>query len=310
MIKIIEIVLDILCLFFLPFLFIGQINRTKSFLVGRKGPSVFQPFYDFIRFLNKGEVISTTTSFVFQIAPSISLASAIFASLVVPLINHKAIISFEGDFVLFLYILAVGRFFSIIGAMDTGSSFEGMGASREGTFSALVEPAFFIIIASIAGLTGNTSFAGLLSILQRNEHLFILIIVLSVIAFFIIMLAEGHRIPVDDPDTHLELTMIHEVMILDNSGPDLGLILYTAGLRLILIGSVIANLVIPIGEHIALSYLLYIMVIFLLSVLIGCIESSIARLRMTHIPQFIFLTTSIALIVLSTIALFVYGELR
>jgi len=301
-----EIFLNIIILLITPFLFTGVINKTKALWAGRKGASIFQPFYDFIKLLKKGEVISTTTSFIFNITPSLTLASVIFAGLLVPIINHKAILSFEGSFVLFAYILALGKFFSLTGAMDTGSSFEGMGASREASFSTLVEPAFFIIIGSIIALSGNFTLQSLSLILQKSDSLGYLIIALSVIALFIMMLIEGCRIPVDDPNTHLELTMIHEVMILDNSGPDLALILYGSGIKMIIFASLIANLIIPANFGLLYSILLFLGTLFFIAIIIGSIESSFARLRMTHVFEFVFVMSSISLIILALTMLSVY----
>jgi len=301
-----EIFLNIIFLFITPFLFFGVINKTKAFWAGRKGASIFQPFYDFIKLIKKGEVISTTSSFIFKIAPSLTLASAIFAGLLVPIINHKAVLSFEGSFILFAYILALGKFFSLIGAMDTGSSFEGMGASREASFSTLVEPAFFIILGSIIALSGNYSFQSLTLILQKSNSLGYLIIALSVISLFIMMLIEGCRVPVDDPNTHLELTMIHEVMVLDNSGPDLALIFYGSSLKMIIFASLIANLIIPAGLGLFYSVLLFIGILYLSAIIVGTIESDFARLRMTHIFEFIFIMSSISLIILSLTMISIY----
>ena len=294
-----EILLNIIFLLTFPFLFIGIINKTKAFWAGRKGASVFQPFYDFIKLLKKGEVISTTTSFVFALSPSLMFASVIFAGLLVPVFNHRAILSFEGSFILFAYILALGKFFSLIGAMDTGSSFEGMGASREASFSTLVEPAFFIIMASIIALSGNYTFQSLSLILQNSGSFGYLIIILSVFALFIMMLVEGCRVPVDDPNTHLELTMIHEVMVLDNSGPDLAFILYGSGMKMVILASLIANLIIPTGLSLFYSVIAFVGIIFILAIIIGTLESSFARLRMTHVFEFIFTMSSISLIILS-----------
>src|SRR3989304_4448760 len=140
------------------FIFTGIVIRTKSIASGRKGPGIFQPVKDIYRLFRKGAVYSETTSIIFQLAPSIYFASVIMAIMVLPFGQSKGIISFSGDFVFFAYILAVGKFFNIISALDTGSSFEGMGASREALFSMLVEPAFFILIGSLALLTGHNSF--------------------------------------------------------------------------------------------------------------------------------------------------------
>ena len=305
-----EIILNILIMILMPFIAIGFINKIKAIWAGRKGPSLFQSFYDFIKLLKKGEIISPTTSFIFKTAPSISLACTIIAGLLVPMINHKSIINFDGNFILFAYILALGRFLSILSALDTGSSFEGMGASREVTFSMFVEPAFFIIIASFSLLTGKTSFDNILSFFNYKNLTHTLIIILTVITFFIMILTETCRVPIDDPNTHLELTMIHEVMILDNSGVDLGFILYTNSLKLIILSSLISSLIIPAGITIGLSILLYIMVILFIALIIGVIESVIPRLRMSHVPQFIFLMTSTSLIILSIIVLIINGGIN
>lgn len=302
----IEIFLNILFLLIFPFLFIGLINKTKAFWAGRKGASIVQPYYDFVKLLRKGEVISPTTSIMFKVFPSLLLASTIFAGLLVPIFNHKAIWTFEGSFILFAYILALGKFFSLTGAMDTGSSFEGMGTSREASFSILIEPAFFIIMSSIIALSGNYSFNSLSLIVQKSGDIGYLTIILGVIALFLMMLIEGCRVPVDDPNTHLELTMIHEVMILDNSGPDLAMIIYSSGMKLIILASLIANLIIP-ADLIALhSIMAFIGIILLLAVIIGTLESAIARLRLSHIFEFAFLMSSVSLIILSLTVISIY----
>lgn len=298
--------LNIIFLLIIPFLFIGIINKTKAFWAGRKGASILQPFYDFSKLLKKGEVISNTTSLIFSVAPSLTFASVIFAGLLVPIINHKAILSFEGSFIIFAYILALGKFFSLIGAMDTGSSFEGMGASREASFSTLVEPAFFIIMGSIIAITGNYSFQSLSLILQAGDGFGYLIIVLSVVTLFIMMLIEGCRVPVDDPNTHLELTMIHEVMVLDNSGPDLAMLIYASAMKMTVFASLIANLIIPANLGLIYSVLLFAGIILVLAIITGTVESSFARLRMTHIFEFIFIMSSISLIILALTMITIY----
>jgi len=181
-----------------------------------------------------------------------------------------------------------------------------MGASREACFSTLVEPAFFIILGSIIALSGNYSFQSLSLILQKASGLGYMIIALSVLALFIMMLIEGCRIPVDDPNTHLELTMIHEVMVLDNSGTDLAMILYGSSMKMIIFASLIANLIIPAGIGLFYSALLFIGILVLLSIIIGTIESDFARLRMTHVFEFIFIMSSISLIILSLTMISIY----
>ena len=202
--------------------FTGIIIRTKSVASGRKGPGVFQPVKDVIRLFKKGAVYSETTSFVFRLAPTIYFASVFVAMLVVPFGQSKGIISFNGDFIFFAYILGIGKFFSIIGAMDTGNSFEGMGASREALYSMFAEPAFFILMGSLALLTGFTSFQEIFSALHLGSSISYALAVMAAFVFLMIAMIENSRMPLDDPKTHLELTMVHEVMILDNSGFDLG----------------------------------------------------------------------------------------
>jgi formate hydrogenlyase subunit 4 len=304
-----ETAINIALLFILPFFLLGLINRVKSFWAGRQGPPVLQPFRDFIKLMKKGEVISTTSSFVFRIAPSVTFAAVIAAGLIAPMAGGKSVISFEADFILFAYLLGAGKFLTVAGAMDIGSSFEGMGASREVAFSALVEPAFFVIIASLGLVSGGMSFEKIFSI-ARSGDIAILVMPLGIIALFIMLLAEGCRVPVDDPNTHLELTMIHEVMVLDNSGPDMGFIVYAAGMKMIIIGAIIANLIIPSGIPFWGSLGLFVAIEAVLAVVIGTIESVMARLRMTHVPQFLLFMTAISVVIISTVVLFVSGGIR
>ncbi len=301
---------NILFIILFPLFFTGCINRTKSFWGGRQGPSLFQPYRDFVKLLKKGAVISRTTSFIFAMAPSVTAASVVSAALFVPLLGKTSFMSFDIDFVLFAYMLAAGKFFTIIGAMDTGSSFEGMGASREAAFSALVEPGFFIILGSLAFIVNASSFSEIMNLSSVSPDLRIIITVLSSIALFIMLLAEGCRVPVDDPNTHLELTMIHEVMVLDNSGPDLAFIMYASALKMVLIGSLIANIIIPADLHPLISAAAFISIHLTIAALIGTIESLLARLRMTHIPQFILYMNSIAMVISAVIVLYVSGGLR
>jgi len=276
-----------LLLILLPLLFVGVINKTKALISGRKGASVFQPYFDFFKLMKKGLVISETTSFVFQLAPSINLACMIMAGFLL------CVFHFEGDFILFAYVLALGKIFTVIAAMDTGSSFEGMGASREVSYTSLVEPAFFIIISSICAIGHIYSFESLSRILSIDHKIWMLIIVLAVISLFLMILVEGSRTPVDDPTTHLELTMIHEAMVLDNSGVDLGFILYANALKMMLFVTIIALLVTPD------CLLGYVLETFIIAVLIGIIESISARLRLTHIIEYTFVLITIALIIMA-----------
>ncbi len=303
------LVIQICFLFIAPFLFLGIINRVKAIWAGRKGSPLLQPLYDFIRLLKKGEVISKTTSFVFQIAPTFNIASVIFAFLLIPVPSLGATLSFDGDFVLFTYILGLSKFLTVVAALDTGSSFEGMGASREVTFSTIVEPAFFILIGTLALLTGQTSFASIFTLLNSSGGYTVLIEILFTASLFIMILTEGSRVPVDDPNTHLELTMIHEVMVLDNSGPDLAFILYSSGMKMVLLSVLAANLLIPGNIQPVLAIILLVGIVVLFALLIGLIESLIARARMSHVPQFIFLMTALSLIAFAVVIYYLRGRM-
>ncbi len=275
--------------------FPGLIVRTKSLASGRKGPGIFQPVKEIGILLRKGSVFSNTTGLIFQIAPVIALSGIICAMLVLPFANQRALISFEGDFIFFSYLLALGKFFSIISALDTGSSFEGMGANREVFFSMLAEPAFFILLATFAMFTGYTSFSDIFS------HFFITgsnyVLIYSIIGLFLLIqiaMIENSRLPVDDPKTHLELTMIHEVMILDNSGFDKALIHIGVYLKFAIYGALIYNVIVPAGWNIFLQIVLFLGVQIIFAAIIGLTESFRARNKMNKNPKFILSISAIA----------------
>ena len=276
--------------------FTGIIIRTKSIASGRKGPGIFQPIRDVVRLFKKGAVYSETSSFVFRIAPTVYFSSVFVAMLVIPFGQSKGLISFNGDFIFFAYILGLGKFFSIIGAMDTGSSFEGMGASREALYSMFAEPAFFILMGSLALLTGFTSFKEIFSALHLGSSISYALALLAAFVFLMIAMIENSRMPLDDPKTHLELTMVHEVMILDNSGFDLGLILSAGYLKFAIYGAIIFNLFSGIIGYEYAIPMFFAMQIFL-AFLIGMVESFMARFRMNHNAQFVVVLSSVSLLI-------------
>lgn len=276
------------------FFFPGVIVRTKSIASGRKGPGIFQPIKEIGVLARKGSVFSNTTGLIFQIAPAISLSAIVCALLVIPFANQSALISFEGDFIFFSYLLAFGKFFAIISALDTGSSFEGMGANREAFFSMLIEPAFFILLATFAMFTGYTSFSDIFSHFFVTGNNYVLIY--SIIGFYLlaqIAMVENSRLPIDDPKTHLELTMIHEVMILDNSGFDKALIHIGSYLKFSIYGALMYNLIVPAGWNIFLQIVLFMAVQIIFAMIIGLIESFRARNKMNLNPKFILTISSI-----------------
>jgi formate hydrogenlyase subunit 4 len=288
--------LSILLILFCSLFFTGIILRTKSITSGRKGPGIMQPVKDVIRLFKKGSIYSETTSIIFRIAPVIYFSSVFMACLVVPFGPYRGIVSFNGDFIFFAYILALGKFFSIISAMDTGSSFEGMGASREALYSMFAEPAFFILIGSFALLTGYTSFYDIFSTLHLGSSITYTLGALAAFVLLMIAMIENSRMPVDDPKTHLELTMVHEVMILDNSGFDLGLILTTGYLKFAMYGAIIAGFFIG-GLPVAIALPLFLLIQALFAIMVGLIESFMARFRMSHNAQFILALSSVSFLI-------------
>lgn len=286
---------SLILILLVSFIFTGIVIRTKSIASGRKGPGLFQPMKDIFRLFKKGAVYSDTTSIIFQIAPSIYFASILMAILTLPLGNSKGLISFSGDFVFFAYVLAVGKFFMIISALDTGSSFEGMGASREALFSMLAEPAFFILMGSLALLTGHTSFQEIFLALHFGSYTSYAIGTIAAFILVMICMIENSRMPIDDPKTHLELTMIHEVMILDNSGFDLGLIMHAVNLKFALYGSLIANMFIG-NAPLYITIPTFLMIQFIFAMVVGILESFSARFRMNHNAQYILVLSSLSLL--------------
>lgn len=277
------------------FFFTGIVIRVKSIAQGRKGPVILLPMYDICRLLRKGSVFSTTSSIVFQIAPSIYFGSVLMAMCVVPFCGYEGLVSFEVDFVFFAYVLAIGKFFTIIGALDTGSSFEGMGASREALFSMLAEPAFFVLIGTLGLLTGNMSFAQIFETFHFGSYTSYAFAGIAAFVLMMICMIENSRMPVDDPKTHLELTMIHEVMVLDNSGFDMGLIMQATNMKFAMYSALIANLFIgSLNWYTSIAAFFGIEVLCAISA--GLIESFMARYRMSHNAQFILVLTSLSLL--------------
>jgi formate hydrogenlyase subunit 4 len=275
-----------LTLLFPPFL-LGVINKTKAAFAGRVGPPLLQSYYDIAKLLRKGSVFSRTTTWVFRAGPVVALATALLASLLIPLGAHRSLVSFDGDLILFAYLFALGRFFTVAAALDTGSSFEGMGGAREATFSCLAEPALFFGLLVLVRNSGSLSLAGMLGrTLGAGWTSSGASLLLVVVSLFTVLLVENCRIPVDDPNTHLELTMIHEVMVLDHGGPALGMVLYGAALKLFVLGAIIVRIAVPYGGgSLRLGWTLFVGGMLLLAILIGVVESIMARLRLTQIPS-------------------------
>jgi formate hydrogenlyase subunit 4 len=299
----IERLAHVALLLLLPPLLPGVIGKTKAWFAGRRGAPLLQPYHDILKLLGKGAVYSRTTTWVFRAGPVVSLACLLTAGLIVPLVSDRAPLGFVGDVVVAVYLLALARFVTMAAALDTGSSFEGMGASREAAFSALAEPTLLLALA-IACLPGrSTSFeTAWTSLPWAVAGLGRAPFIAASVALFAIYLAENSRIPIDDPNTHLELTMIHEVMVLDHGGPDLAFIVYGSAVKLFVLGSILVHIALPhaardpwggtawlVGGQLALA------------VTVGVVESIIARLRLPRVPQFLIGAFAIAAVGLAAI---------
>lgn len=300
-------IINIILILIIPFLMTGIIRKTKAFWGARYGASIFQPFYDFVKLMKKDSIFSVSTTKIFRFAPIITFVCTIFAAIFVPMTQGKAIIDIQGGLIIFAYALGLSKFISLLASMETASSFEGMGSSREACFTTIIEPAFFIVIASIMALCKIYTFDSLNQIIANSGSLGILIILFAIASLFIMLITEGARVPVDDPATHLELTMIHEVMILDNCSQELAIISYSAATKMFLISSLIATLIIPSNLSLWASLGAFLGIILFISILIGTIESAIARLRMSHVFEFVFVMSSLALVCASLVALKLYG---
>ncbi len=282
----------------------GLINRVKARFAGRRGPPLVQMYFDLWKLLHKGAVYSRTTSWLFRAGPVVGLAAGVSALAFVPLGGVPAVVAFPGDLVLVAYLLGLSRFFTVLAALDTGSAFEGMGASREVFFSALAEPALIVGLAALGAYAHSLSLTGIYAALGPQAVAGAgpaLLLVAAALA--VVFLAENARIPVDDPNTHLELTMIHEVMILDHGGPDLALIEYASALKLWILGSLFVGIVVPVRSGWALVDLAAgVAGVCVLAMLTGVVESIMARLRLVRVPQFLVAASVLSILALVLLA--------
>lgn len=281
--------IHIVLLLVMPPLLLGVIGKTKALFAGRVGPPVLQPYHDLIKLFKKGSVFSTTTTWVFRAGPVVGLATALLAGMLIPFGGHSAPMSFSGDMILFAYLFALGRFFTASAALDTGSAFEGMGSAREVTFSCLAEPALFFGFLVLAKISSSLTLTTMLDgTFPLGAGVAAPSLVLVAASLFIVLLVENSRIPFDDPNTHLELTMIHEVMVLDHSGPAFGMILYGASIKLFVLGAFLLRVVAPFeGGNPWTDWGVFMGGMLMLAVVIGVVESVMARFRMVFVPTFL-----------------------
>ena len=295
-----SIIIFISALLIAPF-FPAVILKVKAFFGGKKGPPLLINYYTLIKLFKKGSVYSTSTTFIFKLGPMVSLGAAVTALMFLPIAGFTPLFSFKGDVLFVLYLFGLGRFFTIAAAMDTASPFEGMGAAREAYFPIICEATTFMIFILFYRLTGELTLDAYFSgngplqlwLLAGTPLTFV------VIAFMIVLLTENARVPVDDPATHLELTMIHEVMVLDHSGPDFGFIELGSFTKLFFYSAIVSSLVFPFDAGPAINMGTFMATMLVIYAAVGVIESVMARYRMDKVPKFVL--TSFALAFVATI---------
>ncbi len=284
----------------------GMNRKVKAALQGRRGSGVLQPYFDLLKLMRKDSVVSETTSWIFSSAPYISFAAMVAASLLVPVFFTSLPLGLAGDFLALVYLFALARFFVALAALDAGSSFGGMGSSREMTLSALAEPALLMSFFVVSISFGSTSLSAITeSVSGLGIDAVTPAFVLAFVAFLIIVFAETGRVPFDNPATHLELTMIHEAMILEYSGKQLALIELGSSIKQLLLLALAINIFFPWGiavglgaQAVIVSLLLFVAKLTLLSVVIAVIESSTAKWRLFRVPNLLIMS-----LVLSVLAL-------
>jgi formate hydrogenlyase subunit 4 len=284
------------------------IRKAKARLQGRRGATIFQPYADMRKWLSKEAVLSENTSWIFRFTPYLLATTMVLSTLIVPVLTTRAAFGFMGNIIALMYLFLLGTFFLALAGLDAGSAFGGMGSSREVAIAALAEPTILIAIFGIALRAGTTSLDGMITrfaaepLLMLNAgHL------LAFLAFFIVALAENGRLPVDNPATHLELTMIHEAMILEYSGRYLALAEWAAGMKLFLFLTLLSNLFFPWGVALAntpvtlfTAFVALAIKLAFFAAAIAIIETAVAKLRLFRVPELLAGSFTIALLAVVT----------
>lgn len=271
---------------------VGLIRKFKAKMQNRQGASVFQPYNDVWKLLHKDEIVSKDASWIFLTAPVIVFAVTLIVGASIPIFTAFLNNTLTSDMLVIVYTLAIGTFFLALAGMDTGGAFGGFGSSREMTMSALAEGGFIFSFLTLALVNGTTNLMEMAnaSVFAHEQHL--LSLILASAGFFIVLLAETARFPFDNPSTHLELTMIHEAMILEYSGKRLALMEWASANKLVIFIALGANLFFPFGlaQHASLSALVFGVFVFLIKMLVFClaiavIESGMAKFRFFRLPD-------------------------
>jgi formate hydrogenlyase subunit 4 len=295
---------QILLLILLAPLVRGVISRIKARIQNRRGASVWRPYADLFKLFRKEDLVPDSASFVFRLAPIVLFAATLVVAAFVPLLYGSALLGASGDFILLVYLLALGRFFLMLGAMDGGSSFGGMGASREALVSTLAEAPFLLALMSVAIAARTGSIAGIVQwTIGQSFFQFSAVHALAFVALALVAIAETGRIPVDNPTTHLELTMIHEAMVLEYSGPSLALIEWASAIKLTVVMALLIALFAPWGMAsslsalaIAIASVVLLLKMAALVLTLSLVESSVAKLRMYLVPDFLGVASALAIL--------------
>lgn len=282
----------------------GVVSRVKARIQNRRGASIFRPYADLWKLFHKEDLIPSTSSPLFRLCPIILFAATLACAAFVPALHTSALLGNRGDFILFVYLLALGRFFLILGAMDGGSSFGGMGASREALVSTLAEAPLLLAFIAVAVVSHNTSIASIVQwTVGRHPFEMSAVHAFAFSAFVLVSIAETGRVPVDNPATHLELTMIHEAMVLEYSGPSLALIEWASATKLSLMCALLISLFVPWGiatgatvPALAVAVVAYVLKIVVLVVALAALESAVAKMRMYLVPEFLGIATALSIL--------------
>ncbi len=282
----------------------GIIAKVKARIQNRRGASVLRPYFDLLKLFRKEDLVPDTASPVFRAAPAVLFAVTVACTAFIPVLHGSALLATAGDFILLVYLFALGRFFLMLGAMDGGSSFGGMGASREALISTLAEAPLLLGLAAVAIQARSSSLASMAQwTLQQEFFQLSAVHALAFAAFALVAIAETGRIPVDNPTTHLELTMIHEAMVLEYSGPSLALIEWGSSIKLSVIAGLLIGLFLPYGmataitvSSLAIALLAFLVKLLLLALAVAVVESSVAKLRMYMVPDFLGVASALAIL--------------
>ena len=315
MINVVYLVVQILVVIIAAPLVSGIIKKVKAFTQKRKGAPVLQLYFDLFKMLKKNTVVSDVSSWIFKVTPYIVFSTAVAAALLVPVTTLITPVGYTGDIIMLIYILALGRFFMMLAALDTASTFGGMGASREAMISSLIEPSILVSLFTLGLISKSTSAFKIMIFMKGvDTPLIHPVYIMAFVALFIIIIAETSRIPVDDPETHLELTMVHEAMILEYSGRMLALMELGAAIKQLIFITLLVNIFIPHDQIIgitgfgavAISILIYLIKVIGVSIIIALVEVSTVKLRLFSIPNLAALSFILSFI--GFLQYFVFGR--